>query len=435
MTVLEEDAGTRVVTPRFIGLIGAALCFFFAYGMTIPILSPFVKDRLHGTNFTVGVIIGIMAVSSICIRPFLAPRTMSWGCSRLVLLSTVVGAAAFAGYGEANSSVELALLRMVTGAAQATLLIAAITMVTSNVAPSRRGEAISYFSVAPYLGNGLGPVLGQMLYDHWGFRITFMVAGLIGLVGAIPILFVPNVRVARVPGAPRQPVLHKAALWPGGVLALGIVGAIAMSAFIPLFVSELHAGGTQWIFLTYAAVVLFVRVAGGRLPDRLGPARTGTISTALICLGMGGFAITPNVAGLYLALVPLGIGMALQYPGLLALAINRVSDDERPRAVSTFTMFFDIAAGFGGLLVGSVAAVGGYRSAFAACAGCSLLGLVFLWVFVLERPGAAVAGTVAAVGSDDVRHPLLASLVPGPAGAELLQVDEVAPELNRGVRR
>jgi predicted MFS family arabinose efflux permease len=127
--------------------------------------------------------------------------------------------------------------------------------------------------------------------------------------------------------------------------------------------------------------------------------------------------------------------MALQYPGLLALAINRVSDDERPRAVSTFTMFFDIAAGFGGLLVGSVAAVGGYRSAFAACAGCSLLGLVFLWVFVLERPGAAVAGTVAAVGSDDVHHPLLVSLVPGPAGAELLQVDEVAPELNRGVRR
>jgi hypothetical protein len=63
------------------------------------------------------------------------------------------------------------------------------------------------------------------------------------------------------------------------------------------------------------------------------------------------------------------------------------------------------------------------------------LGLLFLWVFVLERPVAAASDNVVSAGPDDVHRPQLASLAPGPAGAELSQVDEVRPALNRGVKR
>jgi MFS family permease len=416
MTATNEAAQNRLVSVRFMGLLMAVLCFFVGYGITVPILPPFVKQQLHGSDLVVGIVIGIVAVSAIVIRPVVAPRTLSWGCPRLVLIAGLIGAAAFAGYGAVTGIVQLAGLRMVTGAAQATLLIAALTLVTSNVPPSRRGQAISYFSVAPYLGLGIGPVFGQLLYEHIGFRPTFVAGGAIGLVGAIPILFVPNARVPRPAGAPREPVLHKAALWPGAVLALGIVGAIAMSAFIPLFVSELHASGTQWIFLSYAAVVLLVRVLGGRLPDSLGPARTGLISTILICVGMTGFAVTPSVIGIYAALVPLGIGMALQYPGLLALAINRVSEQDRPRAVSTFTMFFDIAAGLGGLLMGAFATVGGYRAAFAAAAGCSLLGLFFLRLFVVG--GGTRAEPSVPYGSQPAPVPAVPTTMAPAAGSE-----------------
>lgn len=396
MTATERELPVRMVTPSFVGLLAAAMCFFFAYGMTIPILPPFVKDQLHGSDLVVGVVIGIMAVSSILIRPWVAARTLSWGSPRLVLLAGLVGAAAFAAYGIVGDTVQLSGLRLVTGAAQATLLVAAITKVTAEAPPDRRGEAISYFSVAPYLGIGLGPVLGEPLYQHFGFRWAFAVAGVIGLIGAVPILFVPNTRQPRPAVPVRRSIVHRAALWPGAVLALGTVGTVAMSAFMPLFVSDLGASGTQWIFLSYAAVVLLVRIVGGRIPDTMGPARTGWLSTGLICLGMIGFAVTPSVVGIYASLLPLGIGIALQYPGLLALTVNRVPEDERPQAVSTFTMFFDISTGLGGLFVGGVVAVGGTRSAFAACAACALLGLLFLRLFVL-RP---VTGTPVATAEE-----------------------------------
>ena len=84
----------------------------------------------------------------------------------------------------------------------------------------------------------------------------------------------------------------------------------------------------------YAVVVLLVCIGGGNVPDRMGPARTGWTATVLICLGVTGSAATAAVWGICVSLVPLGIGIALQCPGLPALTLNRVSDDERPRAPS-----------------------------------------------------------------------------------------------------
>lgn len=385
MQQVDPGSHRSLLTPNFVALLGTAFCFFFAYGMAVPVLPPFVKDELGGSNLTVGIVIGIMAVSAICIRPLLAQRILSWGCPRVVLVAAIAGSLAFGAYGFAHNAIELCLLRMVTGAAQAALLIGAITLVTGEASPQRRGQAISYFSVAPYLGIGIGPVLGQIVYVDLGYRWCFGLAGAIALAGTLAVTRVPNVRLPRERSQKPLRLIQREALWPGGVLALGIVGAVAMSAFIPLFMATLHAGGSQWVFLSYAGIVLAVRVLGGELPDRLGPSRTGVLATALIVAGMTGFAVTPDVLGIYVSLVPLGIGMALQYPGLLALAINRVAEVDRPRAVSTFTMFFDISTGLGGLLVGAMASVGGYRTAFGACAATALIGVVCLKLFVLPR--------------------------------------------------
>ena len=69
----------------------------------------------------------------------------------------------------------------------------------------------------------------------------------------------------------------------------------------------------------------------------------------------------------------------------MALVLSDVDDRVRPSAISTFTMFFDIAQGLGGLVVGIAAALGGYRAVFGFGALCSMTGLVLLVVLVLPR--------------------------------------------------
>ena len=187
------------------------------------------------------------------------------------------------------------------------------------------------------------------------------------------------------PNVVPPPKFYLPALLPGTVLALGIVGMVGMNAFLPLYAPELGTSQVQWMFFFYAAVVLSIRLFGRRIPDRVGPRKTGIWSTSLIVIGLLIMALTPSWPGIYLALIPLATGIALQYPGLMALVLSDVDDRVRPSAISTFTMFFDIAQGLGGLVVGIAAAFGGYRAVFGFGAVCSVIGLVLLVVLVLPR--------------------------------------------------
>ncbi len=81
---------------------------------------------------------------------------------------------------------------------------------------------------------------------------------------------------------------------------------------------------------------------------------------------------------LWIAAVFMGLGVAFNYPSLMALTVNRASDRDRAMAVSSFTMFFEVGSAVGGLLLGAWAQIVGKQYGF--------LGGV---VFCVARPLAA----------------------------------------------
>jgi len=379
-----------------VGLCG--VFFFFASGMTMPVLPRVITDDLRGGDASVGIIVGMMAVSSILIRPW-APRFgESWGLKRTVLTGALLAAVSFIGYGVAPELVSLSVFRLLTGLGQALFLVSAVTLVTGIAAPERRGEAVSYFSIAPWLGIGVGPLLGETAVQLGGTRVACLAAGTLALLGAVVTLRLPD-RVTdpdqeEEPGQEQDlrrsiaPRFQRSAFGPGTVLALGMFGSVAFSAYLPLYTREIGAGGSQYVFLTYGAVILLVRLLGGRIPDRLGGARAGTLATVLIVAGLTAIALFPVNAALYCGTVVFSMGIALQYPALLAFTVNRVPPRERSTAVATFTMFFDVATGLGGAVLGLVSAFGGYRAIFFWGAGCALLGLLLLHTWAIPRRGA-----------------------------------------------
>ncbi|EXG81800.1 MFS transporter [Cryptosporangium arvum] len=380
MATLRDRPEARLITKEFSLLLVAALGVFLALGMTLPVLPYFVRD-LGGGDLAIGVVVGSMAVSAVMIRPFTAPAIQNWGFQRLVLLGGVAGAVATAGHAFADSFAVLLALRLLTGAALAVMFVACIARVMATAPAEQRSRASSYFSVAPYLGIGLGPVIGQPVYETFGFGPTFLLAGVLQLAGTLPMLLVTN---HRDPGE-KVPRFHSAALWPGAVLALGIIGVVAFNAYVPLYVDELRGSNPALMFLAYSGVVLAARIFAGGLPDRIGAVRAGTLATTGVVIGLVIIAAAPSPLWIYVGILPFGAGIAFQYPGLMALTISRVSEAERPAAVSTFTMFFDVATGLGGLVVGQAAALGGYRAAFAAAACCSVLGLILLRTVVAKN--------------------------------------------------
>ena len=235
---------------------------------------------------------------------------------------------------------------------------------------------------------GVGPLIGQLIFHAMGYTFTFALAGIVAAVGVIAMLFLKTEPLTTADLMNQEIAskrFYKGAVWPGVVIALGIVGMLSFGAFMPLFALEIPGLQIQIAFLILAVVVLLFRTAGGKLPDRWGPKKTSIVATTALIIGMAGVATTPFALWAYIAIVPFAIGQALQYPGLLSLTLEDISERDRPVAISTFTLFFDISQGFGGLFVGVVAAVAGYRAVFGSAALCAFIGLIIMLLVVIPR--------------------------------------------------
>lgn len=377
----------RLVTVPFLRLAACALLFFLAVGMSIPLLPRLIVDELHGGSLAVGMIVGAVAVSSLGIRPWAGRLGDAWGRRGLVLIGTAAGAASFAAYAIAPDLWTLALSRLITGLGMALFFIGALTLVTDLSPEDRRGEAVSYFSLAPWLGISVGPAIGELVARVVDDRAAFVVAGALVAIGLLPALGVRDVEHVESNDDGPAPRIHPHAVGPGAVLALGLFGVVAFSAFLPLYSRQIGLSGVQWVFLAYGAVILLIRLGGGRIPDRFGAGPVGTIATLLIAAGLAIVAAFPSAVAVYLGTVLFAVGVGLQYPALMALTLGRVPASERASAISTFTISFDLAHGVGGATLGLAAALGSYRVAFGGGAVCALLALLLLRTCVVRsRP-------------------------------------------------
>ncbi len=177
-------------------------------------------------------------------------------------------------------------------------------------------------------------------------------------------------------------IFYKPALWPGTILAMGIIIFPALQGFLPKLSEEHNLGDFGPVFFVYGILVLVLRVIGRKLPDKLGTKRTATVSLIGAATGMAVIGTFVTRPGLYIGVVILALGGSLLYPALMLAAVDGVPPNERARAVSTFTMFFELSAGIGGPLLGVTAAVAGATvGAFYGAAVCSLFGIVLLWIW------------------------------------------------------
>jgi len=168
----------------------------------------------------------------------------------------------------------------------------------------------------------------------------------------------------------------------GFVLALVIVGFTGWSTFVPLRAAELNIGSGTFYAL-YSGIVLVIRLAFARLPERIGLARTSAAAIVTAGSGLVVMAAVGGGGGLLIGTIVMSVGISLNYPALMALTLNSVPDDERPAVVPTFTAFFELGTAMGGLALGPVADHAGYQAAFATGGAAMFAGVVVLWFFVI----------------------------------------------------
>jgi MFS family permease len=380
----------RLLTPRFLLIVLAGLSYFTALGMLLPVVPLYVRRELGSGDAGVGVAVGALFVGAVLLRPYAGRLGDRMGRRLLIIGGALVVAVSVAATGVVASLPYLVVVRLFGGLGEAAFFVGAATMITDLSPESRRGEALSYWSVAIYGGLAFGPALGETVLGDDRFLLTWLVAA--ALLATAAVLGLGTAEVARPEGPVASgPLWNRAALPPGLVLFLGLLSLAAFSTLVRLYAGELGMSGAEPIFLLYGGLVLCVRIIGARLPDMLGARRAGTAALSAAAAGMLLTAAWARPTGLVVGTALFAAGMSLLYPALLLLALSRAPDNERGSVVGTFSSFFDLSQGIGALVLGGVADLAGYRGAFATAGAGALIGIAVLRSGVSRREPARQA--------------------------------------------
>lgn len=391
----------RFVTAPFVLVTLAGGLYFVSLGTGIAVLPIFAKRELGSGALGVGVAVGAFAVGAVILRPF-AGRIGDRTGRRLLVIggAAIVSVTTFA-YVFATSLPALVGIRLVGGIGEAAFFVGAATMITDLSPVDRRGEALSYWSVAVYSGLAFGPKIGEAVERAWGFHAVWYVGGSLAAGAALLGMFTRETRPDLAPPE-GGPLLHRAAILPGIMMFLGLIALAGYTAFLKLYGRTFGVDDVGNFFVLYGGLVLGIRIFGATLPDRLGPLRGGTVALSGAGLAMVVIALFPSPAGLIVGTVIFAVGMSMMYTNLMTLALVGVDERERAAVVGTFSTFFDLSQGFGAFLVGAVVSVSSYEGGFLFGALASAAGLALLWSGADPR---VREQHVAALGRNEIPEP------------------------------
>jgi MFS family permease len=382
----------RLVTPVFLLVVLSTFAYFVAIGITTPTLPRYVDGPLGGSNLAVGVTVGAFALTAILLRPWVSRFGDLKGRRSLIISGGLMVGLSIFGYALADSLVPMIGARLLTGVGEAAFYVGAASVINDISPDDRRGEALSYFSLALFGGLAVGSVAGEFILDEVDFTAVWISAGAAAVFAGLVGIVVTETRPAGVERGPRK-LINRGALLPGGILATNIWGLATFSSFIPLYALQIGMEGSRFVFALNSAVIIGIRLFGAKLPDRLGPKKSSRLALIGVAIGFVVIAAWAEPIGLFVGTLFYSIGHGLLFPALMTLAINQAPVEERGAVVGTFTSFFDLSFGIGAASAGVIASLLGYRGAFAVAAGVALAGLLLMG-YLRENQGEAAARSV-----------------------------------------
>lgn len=364
-----------LLTPRFVALVSGVTLYFLGLNMTLSVLPLFVEGELGGTDAQVGIAVSSFGLAAACIRPVIGPLGDRHGRQRLIVSGAIVAGLATIATATATSLGMVIAFRALAGLGEAAVFVGAASAAQDLATDERRGEAASYFSLAIYSSLFLGPPLGEWISETFGNDTAWVLAGGLAVLAASTGIVAPGAPAEPPPKPERRVLLHRAALRPGAVLFLGLLGYTGFLAFAALHAEEVGIANTGTVFTVFALVIIFLRIFAAKLPDQLGPIRTSRISLSCGAVGLAVLAVWTEPVGVYVGAAILAVAQSFLFPALFALVVDDAPDAERSHAISTLSMFFDLAFGLGGPVIGLVSDTFDRSTAFAVSAGIATFAL------------------------------------------------------------
>lgn len=377
----ETTAKARLWTLDFILNCFISLGFFIAYYMFLPTLpAHLVSTGL--SNSEAGLVIGSLAITSAVTRPIIGILCDRGWAKTGIMAGLAVLAVIAVGLNWTRAVLVLVGLRLIQGAGLAAFTSSSSTVIANVVPASRRGEAMGYAGMPQGLGMTIGPLLGTVLLEGWGFGLVAYSSAAITTCSVLIASRLSKAASRPGDGASEDSKPGKMALFCKHAtqpFAVGFSFTVAwggLGAYLPIFVYDRRIGSPGTFYLVFALALLCTRIFAGRVSDRYGRAvgiygGMGLMALALLILAVSGSMVTLLASALMS-----GVGQGFSFPAIMALTVDKAPVAERGQAVSTVAMGMDIGMAVGAMILGPVVDVAGFSAMFASAGGIVIAGLL-----------------------------------------------------------
>lgn len=325
-------------------------------------------------NGVASLVFGITMTFSAPLWGLLADR---YGRKLMVMRSMFAGSIIMGLIGQATNPWHLIILRMFQGATTGTVT-ASVTLVSSITPSASLGFSLGLMQTAILLGAAVGPIIGGILSEQFGFRVSCSLASIILMTGTLIVVFgasekfVPP-RDKKIEGfKTMRNIIHTR----GFKIILSIYFLIyAMNymlvPILPLYIEKFlvcgsSAESTTGIFIGVTYFIAGISaIAYGKLGDRFGYNRIlvfSLIATGIIVLPQA-FATSIRVLFIERCLFGLAIGGLI--PSVNAIVSNSISREKIGSAYGLTSAVTCFGIGMGPFLGGMMASLFGLRLPFA----------------------------------------------------------------------
>src|SRR4029077_19394187 len=148
--------------------------------------------------------------------------------------------------------------------------------------------------------------------------------------------------------------------------SMAFIDGTVVNVALPALQAKLNATAVdvQWVVEAYSLLLSAFLLIGGSLGDHYGRRRFFLIGVSIFAIASVACGFAANIGQLIAARGVQGLGAALVAPGSLAIISNSFSEEDRGRAIGTWSAFSAITTGIGPVLGGWVIEHVSWRAVF-----------------------------------------------------------------------
>jgi MFS family permease len=281
------DTGSDAYPNYVLGVLFACYVFNWVDRNVLAILLGPMKEELGVSDTAMGFLSGLAFALFYTVLGIPIARWADLGNRRSILaLGIALWSAMTVVCGLARSFGALALARVGVGVGEAAGSPASHSLISDYFPPARRGRALSVYAMGNYAGHFVAFVIGGWVNEHYGWRTTFFVMGIPGLLLALLVRLTvrepPRGTFDGAAGAEPRAGFREVMRFLGGQRsyfyinlggALNALVGYGFGIWGPTFFMRVHGMGTAevglWLGWLSPLGGLVGTFAGGLLIDRL----------------------------------------------------------------------------------------------------------------------------------------------------------------------